>query len=47
MPPEEEPHARYAGPFVTIRPDGASYIVAIEPVPPTGDGETARANREE
>lgn len=28
----------YSGPFVTIRPDGMEYIVAIEPTLPTGEG---------
>ena len=40
MPPDEdELRPRYTGPFVTIRPDGASYIVAILPVLSTGEGE--------
>jgi hypothetical protein len=40
MPPdEEEPRSRYDGPFVVIRPEGLDYIVAVEPVLPTGEGE--------
>ena len=36
-PPEDE--ALYNGPYVTVRPIGTAYSVAIEPPPPTGDGE--------
>lgn len=39
MRPEEEARPSYPGPFVTIRPDGVSYAVAIEPPPATGDGD--------
>lgn len=39
LPEGEEPRPRFASPFVTIRPDGASYTVAISPVLPTGEGE--------
>ena len=39
LPNEVEPRPRYSGSFVTIRPQGASYTVAIEPTPATGDGD--------
>jgi hypothetical protein len=35
----EEAQSRYTGPFVTIRPEGQDYIVAIQPVLPSGEGE--------
>jgi hypothetical protein len=37
-PDEEPPLPRYAGPFVTIRPHGLDYTVAIEPVLASGEG---------
>lgn len=37
MPPDDEP--LYTGPYVTVRPFGTTYAVAIEPPPATGDGE--------
>ena len=40
MPPDEtERQPAYTGPFVVIRPTGADYTVAIEPVLPTRAGE--------
>ena len=39
-PDEEEPHPRYSGPFVCIRPAGdLEWTVSIEPILPTGEGE--------
>jgi len=35
----EEEVPPYTGPFVTLRPVGLTYSVAIEPRLPTGDGE--------
>ena len=37
MPLDDE--ALYNGPYVTVRPIGTTYAVAIEPPLPTGDGE--------
>lgn len=34
----EEPEPPYTGPFVTIRPEGTAYTVAVEPTLPTGGG---------
>ena len=38
MPDEDDTRPPGARSFVTIRPDGLDYIVAIEPVLPTGEG---------